>query len=388
MTTSDSRAPAGLGGVVPERAGAHAGAAPAGIEARFLVEQGGFTLDVDVHLPGRGVTALFGHSGSGKTTVLRCLAGLTRPKHGRLCVNGETWLDTAQGIFVPTHKRPLGYVFQEASLFTHLTVERNLRYGLSRVPSTARRVDLAQAAELLGIGHLLDRMPAGLSGGERQRVGIARALLTSPRLLLLDEPLASLDQKRKLEILPYLERLHDELDIPVLYVSHAPEEVARLADHLVLLDHGRALASGPIGQTLARLDLPMTMAEDASVVIEGVVGAHDAAYGLLRIDLPGARASLRIVHAALPAGRPMRVVIRARDVSLAANAAGDTSVLNVLPATVVEMEPAADPAQVMVRLDIDGTPLLSRITRYSHDRLRLQVGARVWAQVKAVSLLA
>jgi molybdate transport system ATP-binding protein len=374
MTMSDSQAPAAE--------------APAGIEARFLVEQGGFTLDVDVRLPGRGVTALFGHSGSGKTTILRCLAGLTRPARGRLCVNGETWLDTAKGIVLPTHKRPLGYVFQEASLFPHLTVERNLRYGMSRVPATARRVDLAQAAELLGIGHLLDRMPAGLSGGEKQRVGIARALLTSPRLLLLDEPLASLDQKRKLEILPYLERLHDELDIPILYVSHAPEEVARLADHLVLLENGRALASGPIAETLARLDLPITMADDASVVIEGVVGAHDATYGLLTLDLPGAGASLRVVHAALPAGRAMRIVVRARDVSLASSAASDTSVLNVLPATVVAMEAAADPAQMTVRLDIDGTPLLSRITRYSSDHLDLRVGARVWAQVKAVSLLA
>jgi molybdate transport system ATP-binding protein len=359
-----------------------------GIHARFRVEQGSFTLDVNVNLPGRGVSAIFGHSGSGKTTLLRCLAGLARPKDGRLCVNGEVWLDTASGIFLPTHKRPLGYVFQEASLFPHLTVAGNLRYGMNRVAPATRRVELSQAAGLLGIGHLLDRMPAGLSGGERQRVGIARALLTSPRLLLLDEPLASLDQKRKLEILPYLERLHDELDIPILYVSHAPEEVARLADHLVLLDQGRAVASGPITDTLARLDLPVAMEDDASVVIQGAVAGHDAHYGLLTLDLPGARVSLRVVHAALPAGKPMRIVVRARDVSLASSAAEDTSVLNVLPATVVEIESAPDPSRVMVRLDVDGTPLLSRITRYSRDRLGLVVGKRVWAQVKAVSLLA
>jgi molybdate transport system ATP-binding protein len=298
------------------------------------------------------------------------------------------WLDTANGIFLPTHKRPLGYVFQEASLFPHLTVAGNLRYGMNRVAPATRRVELSQAAGLLGIGHLLERMPAGLSGGERQRVGIARALLTSPRLLLLDEPLASLDQKRKLEILPYLERLHDELDIPILYVSHAPEEVARLADHLVLLDQGRAVASGPITDTLARLDLPVAMEDDASVVIQGAVAGHDAHYGLLTLDLPGARVSLRVVHAALPAGKPMRIVVRARDVSLASSAAEDTSVLNVLPATVVEIESAPDPSRVMVRLDVDGTPLLSRITRYSRDRLGLVVGKRVWAQVKAVSLLA
>jgi molybdate transport system ATP-binding protein len=363
-------------------------AATEGIHARFRVEQGSFTLDVDVNLPGRGVSAIFGHSGSGKTTLLRCIAGLARPKDGRLCVNGEVWLDTANGIFLPTHKRPLGYVFQEASLFPHLTVAGNLRYGMNRVAPATRRVELSQAAGLLGIGHLLERMPAGLSGGERQRVGIARALLTSPRLLLLDEPLASLDQKRKLEILPYLERLHDELDIPILYVSHAPEEVARLADHLVLLDQGRAVASGPITDTLARLDLPVAMEDDASVVIQGAVAGHDAHYGLLTLDLPGARVSLRVVHAALPAGKPMRIVVRARDVSLASSAAEDTSVLNVLPATVIEIESAPDPSRVMVRLDVDGTPLLSRITRYSRDRLSLVVGKRVWAQVKAVSLLA
>lgn len=359
-----------------------------GIHARFRVEQGGFVLDVDLRLPGRGVTAIFGHSGSGKTTVLRCVAGLVKPTSGRLSVDGEIWLDTDTGLSIPTHKRPLGYVFQEASLFPHLTVAGNLRYGMKRVAPATRRVDLSQAADLLGIGHLLERMPAGLSGGEKQRVGIARALLTSPRLLLLDEPLASLDQKRKLEILPYLERLHDELDIPVLYISHAPEEVARLADHLVLLDNGRAVASGPIGETLARLDLPVAMADDASVVIEGTVDAHDAHYGLLSLALPGGRATLRAAHGPLPEGKAMRIVVRARDVSLTANAAEDTSILNVLPATVVAIEPAADPAQVMVRLDIDGTPMLSRITRYSRDHLRLSVGMRVWAQVKAVSLLA
>jgi molybdate transport system ATP-binding protein len=362
-------------------------AASEGIHASFLVEQGSFSLDLDLDLPGRGVTAIFGHSGSGKTTLLRCLAGLAKPKNGRLCVNGEIWLDTANGVFMPTHKRSLGYVFQEASLFPHLTVTGNLCYGLNRIPSASRRVDLFQAAELLGISHLLQRMPAGLSGGERQRVAIARALLTSPRLLLLDEPLASLDQKRKLEILPYLERLHDELDIPLLYVSHAPEEVARLADHLVLLDSGRAIASGPIADTLASLDLPIAMTDDASVVIQGVVASYDWNYGILTLHLPGGHSSLRVLHSPLPEGKPMRIVVRARDVSLASSAQEQSSVLNVLPATIVEIAAAANPSQVMVRLDVEGTPLLSRITRYSHDHLQLSVGKRVWAQVKAVSVL-
>ncbi len=251
------------------------------IEARFQIAYSGFSLDVDLQLPGKGVTALFGHSGSGKTTCLRCVAGLERAPLGRLVVNGEVWQDSETAVFLPPHKRALGYVFQDANLFEHLSVERNLTYGMKRVPRDQHRVALKQATELLGIGHLLERMPVHLSGGERQRVGIARALLTSPRLLLMDEPLAALDLKRKAEILPYLERLHDELDIPILYVSHSPDEVARLADHLVLLDQGRSIASGPVVETLARTDLPLSHLEDAGVVIDGQVLEHNAGYGLL-----------------------------------------------------------------------------------------------------------
>lgn len=247
-----------------------------GIQARFRLDYADFSLDVDLQLPGRGVTALFGHSGSGKTTLLRCVAGLERSDQGELTVNGERWQNSAQNLFVPPHRRPIGYVFQEANLFTHLSVRRNLEFGMRRVPAPQRRVALEQAVELLGIDHLLERMPDRLSGGERQRVGIARALLTSPRLLLMDEPLAALDLKRKSEILPYLERLHDELDIPVLYVSHSPDEVARLADHVVLLEQGRAIAQGELRETLARLDLPTAFSDDAGVVIEGEIAGHDA----------------------------------------------------------------------------------------------------------------
>ena len=221
------------------------------IQARFKVEHAGFTLDVDLNLPGRGVSALFGHSGSGKTSCLRCFAGLDRPSDGYLQVNGEVWQDSAQGLFVPAHKRAVGYVFQGANLFAHLSVRRNLEYGLKRIPAAQRRIALEQAVALLGIGHLLQRLPGKLSGGEQQRVGIARALLTSPRMLLLDEPLAALDLKRKQEVLPYLERLHSELQMPIIYVSHAPDEVARLADHLVLLEDGKVSASGPLKATLA-----------------------------------------------------------------------------------------------------------------------------------------
>ncbi|RXN91711.1 molybdenum ABC transporter ATP-binding protein [Achromobacter aloeverae] len=358
------------------------------LEARFLLRQSAFTLDVDLRLPGRGVTALLGQSGSGKTTCLRCLAGLAAPGEGYLSVEDEVWLDTARRIDLPTHRRPLGYVFQEASLFAHLNVRDNLRYGLKRVASAQRRVALDHAVALLGIDHLLDRMPAGLSGGERQRVGMARALLTSPRLLLMDEPLAALDNARKQEILPYLERLHEELDIPIVYVSHAPEEVARLADHLVLLEHGRVLASGPIGQTLARLDLPSAMADDASVVIEGEVASYDREYRLLTVFVAGAGARLRVVHDDLPLGRRMRLVVRARDVSLTLAPPRDSSILNVLPVRVEDMAQTGEPAQIMVRLDAGGTPLLARITRYSRDQLALAPGSRAWAQVKSVSLLA
>ena len=362
-------------------------ATAAAIEARFRVDYAGFALDVDLRLPGRGVTALYGHSGSGKTTCLRCLAGLEPAARGYLRVNDEVWLDTQHGLAVPTHRRPLGYVFQEASLFPHLTVLRNLQFGLKRVPAAARRVELDQAVELLGIGHLLARMPARLSGGERQRVGIARALLTSPRLLLMDEPLASLDQARKQEILPYLERLHDELDIPVVYVSHAPQEVARLADHLVLLHEGRAVASGPIGQTLARLDLPLAMAEDATVVVDGTVAEFDPQYRLMSVRLPGSSACLRVVHAGLPPGSVARLAVKARDVSVALAHPEGSSIVNVIPVRVLDMVPADNPDHILVRLDAGGTPLLARITRYSRDQLRLAPGTHAWAQIKAVSVL-
>lgn len=358
------------------------------IEARFQIAYSGFSLDVDLQLPGRGVTALFGHSGSGKTTCLRCVAGLERAPLGRLVVNGDVWQDSASGVFLPPHKRALGYVFQDANLFEHLSVKRNLTYGMRRVPRDQHRVELAQATELLGISHLLERMPGHLSGGERQRVGMARALLTSPRLLLMDEPLAALDLKRKAEILPYLERLHDELDIPILYVSHSPDEVARLADHLVLLDQGRSIASGPVMQTLARTDLPISHLDDAGVAIDGRVAGYDEAYGLLALALPGCEERIRVAHAPMALGKALRIKVQARDVSLSLEPAAHSSILNALPATVVEIVPTDNPAHLLVKLAVAGTPLLARITRYSHDQLGLHAGQEVWAQIKSVALLA
>ncbi len=358
------------------------------IDVRLHLKYSGFALDVDLQLPGRGVSALYGHSGSGKTTCLRCIAGLERAEEGFIQINDEVWQDSRNGVFVPPHKRALGYVFQEASLFAHLSVRANLAFGLKRIPRLQRRVDMAHATELLGIGHLLDRHPQHLSGGERQRIGIARALLTSPQLLLMDEPLAALDSKRKSEILPYLERLHDELDIPVLYVSHAQDEVARLADHIVLLSDGKALASGPIGQTLARLDLPLALGDDAGVVFNGSVSAYDAHYQLLTLQLPGCPLQIRVAHTPMALGKQLRVKIQARDVSLSLQAEEHSSILNRLPVTVTQEIVADNNAHVLVRLDAGGTPLLARITRFSRDQLQLCPGQTLWAQIKAVAVLA
>jgi len=358
------------------------------IDVRLKRAYAGFSLDVDLNLPGRGVTALYGHSGSGKTTCLRCIAGLERAEHGFVQINNEVWQDSDNGIFVPPHKRALGYVFQEASLFPHLSVLANLQFGLKRIARSQRRVDMAQATELLGIGHLLERHPQHLSGGERQRVGIARALLTSPKLLLMDEPLAALDSQRKREILPYLQRLHDELEIPLLYVSHAQDEVARLADHLVLLSEGKALASGPIGETLARLDLPMAMGDDAGVIIEGQVSAYDAQYQLLSLQLPATEMSIRVTHAPMQVGQTLRCKVHARDISLSLENSEFSSILNRLPVTVVSEQSADNAAHVLIRLDAGGTPLVARITRYSRDQLGVHPGQHLWAQIKAVAVLA
>ena len=352
------------------------------IQARFRLDWPGFKLDVELTLPGRGVTALFGASGSGKTTLLRCIAGLERAPDGMLTINGETW--QGNQCWVPPHKRPIGYVFQEASLFTHLSVLGNLRYGLRRVDK-AQRAGLDQAVELLGIGHLLERKPEHLSGGERQRVGIARALAVCPRVLLMDEPLAALDLKRKQEILPYLERLHDELDIPVLYVSHSPDEVARLADHLVVMEQGKALACGSLADTLARLDLPIRLGEDAGVVLDGTIGAIDEAWYLARVDFAGG--SLWARNVGLSVGRKVRVRVLARDVSLARHQPHESSIQNVLHGCVDAIGEDDHPGLALVRVKVGGVMLLARLTKRAVAALAIEPGCEVWVQIKSVALM-
>ena len=358
-----------------------------GIEARFTLARPDFSLDVDLALPGRGVSALFGPSGAGKTSVLRAIAGLERAP-GFVRVNGATWQDDLRNEFVPTHRRPLGYVFQEASLFPHLDVRRNLEYGMKRVPAAERRVALEAAVELLGIGPLMARDPATLSGGERQRVAIARALATSPNLLLLDEPLAALDAPRKAEIIPYLERLHDEWDIPVLYVSHALDEVARIADHLVLLERGQVKASGPVEALLARPDLRLAEGDGAAAWIEGTIAGHDAAYHLLSVDIPGGR--FLLPGPPRKAGQRVRLRIQARDVSLALDKPAASSIVNILSARVIDVRADA-PGQAVVALALGETPgpirILARVTRKSVDALDLRPGREVYAQVKGVAVV-
>lgn len=353
-----------------------------GIRARFRLDWPGFTLDVDLDLPARGMIALFGHSGSGKTTLLRCIAGLERAPDGFLALDGEIWQNGER--WLPTHKRPLGYVFQEASLFPHLTVMGNLRYGMRRV-SRERRVSLDQAIGLLGIGHLLDRKPDRLSGGERSRIGIARALAVNPRLLLMDEPLAALDLKRKQEILPYLERLHDELKIPVLYVSHSPDEVARLADYLVVMESGRVLADGPLADTLARLDLPIRLGEDMGALIEATVGIVDGVWHLARVDFPGG--SLWTRDRGLPVGRRVRVRVLARDVSLAREHPEQSSIQNVLRGRVDAIADDDHPGLALVRIQVGAARLLARLTKRAVASLGVAPGQELWVQVKSVALM-
>ena len=352
------------------------------MDARFRVAHGDFTLDVDLSLPASGVTSLLGASGCGKTTLLRAMAGLERHQGGYLKVGATVWQDDQQ--FVPPHLRAVGYVFQEASLFEHLTVQGNLAYGKNRGGRNESPVSLQQIIERFGIGSLLQRRPDSLSGGERQRVAIARALACNPRLLLMDEPLAALDLDCKHEILPSIESLRGDLKIPVIYVSHSRDEVTRLADHLVLLEKGKVLGAGPIGEMLTRFDLPLARRPDAEAIFEATVSGYDEEYHLTHLDFEGGR--FTVVGKDLTMDRVVRLRVAARDVSLTLERQSDTSIQNIFPATVDEMV-SEGLAQMTVRLLVGGVPLLARITRKSATALELQTGKQVYAQAKSVALL-
>jgi molybdate transport system ATP-binding protein len=344
---------------------------------------GAFALEARFTSAGR-VTALFGRSGAGKTSLVNCLAGLIRPNRGRVVVDGHVLFDDRAGVCVPPHRRRIGYVFQEGRLFPHLTVRQNLLYGRWFTPASERRAGVEPVVDLLGLQPLLDRRPAGLSGGEKQRVALGRALLTDPRLFLMDEPLASLDAARKEEILPYIERLRDETRVPIVYVSHSVPEVTRLASTMVVLSEGRVQAAGPVGAVMSRLDLVGVIGrEEAGAVLETVVAGVDAASGLATLrslagDLYAPRLDLR-------PGTPVRVRIRARDVMIATRPPSDLSALNVLPGRVAEVG-AEDAASVDIRLDCRGESLVARLTRHSVARLDLHAGRAVYAVVKAVAI--
>ncbi|MBW0147696.1 molybdenum ABC transporter ATP-binding protein [Marinobacter arenosus] len=355
----------------------------AGIQVRVRCRLDEFELDVDLELPGTGLTALFGHSGCGKTTLLRCIAGL-QSAEGSVIVNGDAW--QSKTALRPVHQRPLAYVFQETSLFPHLNVRRNLSYGYRRIPAARRRIGFDDAVQWLGLSHLLDRMPAGLSGGERQRVAIARALLTSPELLLMDEPLSALDRTSKQEIMPYLETLRDKLAIPILYVSHSTAEVARLADHIVMMDRGRILAEGPLQETLARTSQPFGLEQDAGVIIDARIGERDDQWHLCRADFAGGHLWLR-AEDNLAIGRAIRLQILARDISLALAEQTEQSIQNLVPAVIDEVASELSPGTSMVRLLAGQTPFLARLTSRAVHTLRLEPGQNVWMQVKSVAIV-
>jgi molybdate transport system ATP-binding protein len=359
------------------------------IRARYAGLLGSFELDLAFEVPMRGITALFGPSGCGKTTILRCVAGLDRLP-GQLVVGGEVWQDDGAGRFLEPHQRAIGYVFQEPSLFAHLSVRGNLRYGHRRAlrNGIAEHIRFDEIVDLLGIGHLLDRGTKQLSGGERQRVALGRALLSQPRLLLMDEPLSALDRMTKEEILPYFEAIHDSLSMPVLYVSHDISEIERLADQMVLLDSGRVIGAGPLNELLADTRLPIAQSPEASTVLEACVGPYDAEDGLTALDVAGEK--LLQPRYVGKEGSTDRVRIAATDVSLAVKRPSQTTILNIVPVRVSDIQPL-DAAQVNVLVTIGhregGPKLLARITRRAQHTLGFSAGQDVYAQIKAVSLI-
>jgi molybdate transport system ATP-binding protein len=353
------------------------------VDCHYVLKRTDFSLDVELKIPLRGITGIFGASGSGKTTLLRCLAGLEKPTSGRLVIDGDVWQDTATKQSLAIHQRQIGYVFQEPRLFSHLNVSRNLEYGRRRAHNSNNGVDFKQIVALLGLGNLLHRTPGELSGGEAQRVAIARALLRAPRLVLMDEPLAALDRGRKDEILPFLDRLHAELAVPILYVSHSIEEVCRLCDHLVVMDQGKVLAEGEIQSVLVDLELPLLAGEEAGSVIEGSVDAYDAKYDLTQLKFSGGALLVPGKHG--DQETKLRLRIRANDVSLCRSRPDDSTILNIIPVSVDQIHYDKGP-YALVRLRAGNDLLTARLTRRSCDELNLKSGDCLLAQIKSVAV--
>ena len=352
------------------------------LQVTFQEQRGSFQMDVDVDVATNGITALFGPSGCGKTSLLRAIAGLDRIRGGRARLNDVTWQD--DDLFVPAHHRSVGFVFQEQNLFPHLSIRRNIEYGVRRMSATQRGMAVEQAVAWLDIGALMQRRPASLSVGERQRVAIARAIAMRPKLLLMDEPLAALDLPRRQAILSRIRSLRHEFDLPIIYVSHVPDEVAQVADDVVLMNAGRIAARGSVHDIYTDMNLPLALDRQAASILDATVVEHDNEFGLLRLSIGGY--DLYLPHGDVSLGSQVRLRIAARDVSLARSEPLDTSLLNRLPARIDTLSEDGQ-AEVVVRLLVGDAPLLARITRRSAVRLALQPGDKVFAQIKSVALL-
>jgi molybdate transport system ATP-binding protein len=352
-----------------------------GIHIHLQIQWPGFSLDAAFDAPGRGITALFGPSGCGKTTLLRSIAGLEPTAKGHVRINDVVWQNDQQSL--PAHEREIGYVFQEASLFPHLSVLGNLQFGRKRSRAKAQ-IDLDALVELLGIAPLLNRQPQSLSGGERQRVGIARALAVNPHLLLMDEPLAALDVARKQEIIPYLERLHRELKLPVLYVTHSPDEVVRLAHHIVALEAGKVVSCGSLVDTLSRVDLPIRLGDDLGAVLQATVGEIDTQWKLARLDFAGGFFWTRAQS--LSVGDSVRVRVLARDVSIACERPATSTIQNILQARITDIVDDDQEGLALVRVMVGDSALIARVTLRSVAELKLEPQLPVWIQVKSVAL--
>ncbi len=351
------------------------------IECKIKIQLESFMLDANFSIPDRGITVVFGPSGSGKTTLLRAIAGLEKSDDGFLKIGDSFWQKGED--FLATHKRQIGYVFQDAALFDHLDVKGNLNFVVKR--AIGLKEDFIESIHnLLEIKTLLNRKTTQLSGGEKQRVAIARALLTNPKILLLDEPLSALDLKRKNEILPYLDSIHNDLEIPILYVTHSQDEMSRLADHLLLIEDGNIIGSGSVNDMLTRFDMPLSHGGDAVSIIEAEVLKRDSEFNLMHLDFLGGQ--FIVPDNGFLVQTKVRIRVVARDVSLTKSKQVDTSILNIFPATVQEIVTEGK-AQVMVRLQIKETILLACITRKSSQKLRLEKGSEVFVQVKSVAIL-